>query len=126
MGGGANSKDNQASGLTKGDGGIMAQLENRLQELGPDRLESFFAWISNGEWEAKPLHRVKLRGKKVKTSITMSEALLDAATSEAEKQGFTMGVSSLLEFVLWDFLGRPAHLVEEVLKRARKVKSKRL
>lgn len=103
---------------TKGSmtGGLMEQLEARLQELEPERFGAFLDWISKGEWGPKDIHLVKLKGPKVKTSITMSEPLLQAAIMEAESQGFSLGVSSLLEFMVWDFLGRPTELVETGLR----------
>lgn len=108
----SNSRANLKSGLI-GHGGIMDRLEERLGSLGPDRLEAFLDWISEEQWGSKPLHLVRFKGDKIKSSFAVSSLLLERAREQAKEQGFDYGTSTLLEYVLWDFLGKPADLVEK-------------
>lgn len=110
MGTGAGIKDSKGSIKTKG--GVMAQLEARLQTLEPERFEAFLEWVGTEQWGPRPLHLVRFKGEKVKSSIAVSGLLLEAAKQEAQAQGFSHGISTLIEFLLWDYLGKPSNLVE--------------
>lgn len=120
MGANANITDIKTGSLDTKNGGIMGQLEARLLDLGPDRFEAFLEWISTQQWGSKPLHLVRFKGAKVKTSITVSDTLLEAAKQQAAAQGFTHGISTLLEYLLWDFLGKPEELVDSEPKPKKK------
>lgn len=110
MGTGAGIKNTEGS--IKPKGGVMAQLEERLQTLEPERFKAFLEWVGTEQWGSRPLHLVRFKGEKVKSSIAISGQLLEAAKQEAQAQGFSHGISTLIEFLLWDYLGKPSHLVE--------------
>ncbi len=110
MGTGTGIKDSKSS--IKPKGGVMAQLEARLQEMEPERFEAFLEWVGTEQWGPRPLHLVRFQGEKVKSSIAVSGLLLEAAKQEAQAQGFTHGISTLIEYLLWDYLGKPSNLVE--------------
>lgn len=110
MGTGTGIKDSKSS--IKPKGGVMAQLEARLQEMEPERFEAFLEWVGTEQWGPRPLHLVRFQGEKVKSSIAVSGLLLEAAKQEAQAQGFTHGISTLIEYLLWDYLGKPSGMVE--------------
>lgn len=107
------SENIEGGSVTEETGDRMARLEAALQQLEPDRFEDFCRWVAEGQWtDSRSFNLARFKGAKVKTSISVSEDLLTEVIKRADQQGLKVSISTLLESLMWDFLGRPADLVE--------------
>lgn len=110
-------------------GSQLDRFGQLLNELPEGRREAFFKWIEEADptppvgksapqvapASGLPSHgAIRLLGPRRTTSVALSEPLKAALKQYATDQGIRLSMSAIVELLIWQFLGQPRELIQEV------------
>ena len=97
---------------------VLRLLGKKLSSMSEDNLEAFFDKLfSSDNGVVKSALAVKLKGPRVITAVNISRPLLDELKQHMVENGIRSSVSSVVEFLVWDYLGCPDELIEKAPRR---------